>query len=130
MVFGLLLGLVGAQGALVHLYGVLQSVVECVCDEGMPDGHFIEAGYHAREVAQVIEVQVVAGIDAQSAAGGRLSCRYIVGNGSLAVAVIVLRIALGIELYAVGAGIGGGFYDAAHRISEDGHPDTRLAEHL
>lgn len=119
-----------AQGALVHLYRVLQSVVERICYEGVPDRHFFQPRNHAGEIAQVIEVQVVAGIDAQSAAGGRFCCRYIVGNGSLAVGVVVLRIALGVEFYAVGAGIGGGFYNAAHRIGEDGNTDARLAEHL
>lgn len=96
----------------------------------MPDGHFFQPRYHAREIAQVIEVQVVAGIDAQSAAGGRLCCHYIVGNGGLAVGAVVLRIAFGVELYAVGAGIGGGFDNAAYRIGEDGNTDARLAEHL
>ena len=130
MVFGLLMGLMGVQGALVHLYGVLQSVIERVCYEGMPYGHFFQPRHHAGKVAQVVEVEVVAGVDAQPATGGRLCCRYVVGNGSLAVGLVVLRVAFGVQLYAVGTGIGGGLYDAAYRIGEDGHPDARLAEHL
>lgn len=122
--------LVVAQRALIHLNGVLQSVVERVCYEGMADGHFFQTLHHAGKVAQVIEVEVVAGVDAESAAGGRLCCRYIVGNGSLAVGVVVLRVAFGVELYAVGTCVSGSFYDADNRIGEDGHSDARLAEHL
>ena len=59
------------------LYRLFQAQVQGVGDNGMPYGHFIEVWYFFVEISEVGEVQIVAGIDAETAVVGRLARFHI-----------------------------------------------------
>ena len=56
----------------VALDGFFESEVEGVADERMPDAHFVQPGNLLVEVGEVLQVQVVAGVQPQSCVAGSL----------------------------------------------------------
>ena len=84
--------------------------------------HLVKIGYLLMEVAQVVQIEVVAGIEAQSTLV-RHPCRLDKGgNGTLTVGGIATGVTLGVEFHSVGSRGGGMLYHVWIGIDEDRDP--------
>lgn len=86
----------------IELNRIFESVVEGIADQRVTYRHLITPGNTLHEVAQIIQIQVVACIEPQTTLTRSLSSRNIGSNGRLAVGVIACGIRLGVELHTVG----------------------------
>lgn len=116
--FKLFLPVVG-KCCFVASYGFFESEVEGVAYKRMAYRYFTQEGDAAAEKSEIVEVQVVAGIDSQSEASCH-SCRFGKGGYScFGVAVVGVGVWLGVQLYAVGSGGGRRAYYVGIGVDED-----------
>jgi hypothetical protein len=114
--------------AFVELDGVFVSKIEGVGDEGMANGDFIESLDMAGKILEVVEVEVVTGVEAEAEFDCAFGCRLVGGDGFFTVGMKFVGIGLGVKFDAVGAGGGGTFYHGDDGIDEEGNADTGLLE--
>ena len=100
--------------------GFFDAEVEGIGDECVAYGDFVEMGYVLMEIAEVVEVEVVSGVESESALVCNLGGFDEGCYGSLAVGSIEAGITLGVEFDAVGACCGGVFDHVWISIDEDG----------
>ena len=110
------------------MYGLLDAEVEGVANQGGSDRHLVEERYLLVEEGEVVEVEVVAGVEAEATVACHACRLYEGGYGALAVGSIAGGVALGVELHTVGAGGGGMLYHRGDGIDEDGDAYAALLE--
>jgi hypothetical protein len=112
------------QLTFVELDGVFVTKIKCVGDQGVADGDLVEVGDVAEEVLQVLQVEVVACVDAEAqfvcADGGF----EIGGDGFFGAGGIFVGIGFCVELDAIGAGGGGAFDHSDDGVDEEAGADT------
>ena len=94
----------------------------------MPDRHLQKLRDLLLEVGQIMQVQVMSSIDAQSEFSGQLGYLHIGLHGFGTVHRIAQRIRLGIQLYPIGTCKLGRFKEPSFRIDKDGYTRAHLLE--
>ena len=88
--------------------GGLQAQIQGVADERVPDRHLGQVRNMLLEELEVVQTQVMTGIQTQThAMGGHGSLRKG-GDGTLGILIKVLGKGAGVQLHAVGSRAGGG----------------------
>ena len=90
----------------------------------MTDGDLLQTGHVAGEELQIVEVEVVAGVDAQAQTNGVLAGAGEGGDGVGGVRGEVLGEGAGVELDAVGADGFGAVEHALVGVDEEGGADA------
>ena len=102
--------------------GFLDAEVEGVGDEGVADADLVEPGNLLAEVGEVLQAEVVAGVEAEAALARGLGGDDEGAYGRLATGGVAAGVALGVEFDAVGARPGGQFDH--HRVGVDEDADA------
>ena len=90
----------------IHLYGIFQPIVKRVADERMPNAYLVKFGDAVGKIFQVLQVKVVAGINAK-AGFVRCFCSLYIGHNCQSPVIIILAcIPFSVKLNTVGAGCG------------------------
>ena len=76
------------QAGAVAVYGLLDAEVEGVANQGVSDRHLVEERYLLVEEGKVVEVEVVAGVEAEATVACHACRLYEGGYGALAVGSI------------------------------------------
>ena len=118
------------QTSKISVYRLLDAEVKGVADEGVADADFVEPGDALVEVGEVLEAEVVAGVEAEAAVAGGDGGGDEGGDGSLAVSGVLLGIVGGVQLHTVGAGLGGHLNHVGIGVDEDAHADAARLEFL
>ena len=117
-----------SEFAFVKLDRVFQPVIERVADQRVADRDFVGPRDAADEKAQVFEIEVVSGIQAESLTAGLLGRREIGRQRGFGAGGVFAGVGLGIKLHPVGAA---GLRPGDHRrigIDENRDPDAFLME--
>ena len=94
----------------------------------MADRHLVGAGNPADEVAQVLQREVVPGVEPESLPAGLLGGGQVGGDRRCGIRGVLPGVGLGVELHAVGAaGLRSGDH-FGHGIDEDRDADAPFAE--
>jgi hypothetical protein len=113
--------------------GLLETEVEGVGDECMPDGDLREEGDGFGEETEVLQTEVMPSVERQAKGASVLSCLDEGGYSLGAICRIVRSVGLCIELYAVGAKGGCSIEVLEIRTDEDRGayaPSVKLTEDL
>ena len=108
--------------------GLFESEVEGVADECVSDADLVGPWNLLVEVGEVLEAEVVAGVETESEGTGSLRRTDEGCYGRGAVGSIGGSIGLGVELYAVCSGTLGVVHHVLVGAYEDAHADAGLAE--
>lgn len=102
--------------------GFLDAKVEGVGDEGVADADLVDPGDLLAEVGEVLQAEVVAGVEAEAALARRLGGDDEGAYGLFATGGVAAGVALGVEFDAVGARPGSQFDH--HRVGIDEDADA------
>lgn len=116
------------QAVLVLLDCLFEAEVEGVGDKGMADGHFVEIRQTLVEELQVLKAQVMAGIDAETAAVGHFGCLHKRSDSRFRIRWIHGGVRFGVEFHTVGAGLGSEADVLLVRSYEDAGTDACFLE--
>ena len=102
----------------IHRHRTFQTVVERIGNERMAYGDFVGKGNARNEITQIIEIQVMPGIESETEPAGFLRCRHIIAYGRFRVRGIRRRIPFRIEFHPVGTAFSGPAYHLHIGIDE------------
>ena len=103
----------------VHLNGIFQAVVKRIRKQGLPDGDLQEGGNLLAEMTQVIQIQVVPGIDTQPHTHRELSRSALHRHGGGGILRVVVGVGPGVQLDAVRPHGGRPFHHLPHGIHKN-----------
>jgi hypothetical protein len=107
------------QLAFVQLDGILVAEIEGVADQGVADGDLVEMGDMPGEILEVVEVEVMAGVEAETQFVGAERGFMIGGDGERGVGEVLMGVGFGIEFDAIGARFGGAIHHGDHGVDEE-----------
>lgn len=90
------------------MYGFLKSEEECVADECVTDGDLVEDGDLLMEECQVLQREVMPGVQSEAKGFGEFGRLDEWGDGGITVMGVIPGVRLGVEFYAVGTCACGG----------------------
>ena len=109
---------------------LLEAEIEGVADEGVAYRHFVEIGYVMLEICEIVEVEVVAGVDAEAYIMGGAAGFGIRSHGCGGIGGILVGVRLGVELDAVSAGLSRCDDLGGYGVYENRGPDAGVLEAL
>lgn len=110
------------------MYGLFEAEVEGIADESVADADLVCPWNLLVEEGEVLEAEVVTGVEAKAAGPGCFCSMDEGGDGSDAVLFIACCVGLGVELHAVGSGTGCVFHHFFVGVHEDADADAGFTE--
>lgn len=113
---------------MIKLDGIFVTQIERIADQGVTDRHFFEAGDMLSKISQILEVEVVTGVETQTQLTCAVGGGTIGGYSTFGIGRIFPGVRFGVQFDPIGAGFRRAFDHCDDGIDEQRDPDTGILE--